>query len=64
MGDYLNPAPMSFQQSRNSKIYVDKTGLLACLNSVVNTDQRFVCVSRPRRFGKTMALKMPTTATT
>ena len=44
--------------SLNSEIYVDKTGLLAFLNRVLCTDQRFVCVSRPRRFGKTMAANM------
>jgi hypothetical protein len=58
MSEYLNPSTVPFQQSLSSRIYVDKSGLLACLNSVVNTDQRFVCVSRPRRFGKTMAMKM------
>ena len=29
--------------------------MVSYLNSVVNTSQRYVCVSRPRRFGKTMA---------
>ena len=28
------------------------------LNSVVKTEQKYICVSRPRRFGKTMATKM------
>jgi hypothetical protein len=55
---YLNPTNFMFKQSLNSAIYVDKTGLLACLNKVINSRQRFVCVSRPRRFGKTMAMDM------
>jgi hypothetical protein len=58
MGIYLNPSTDTFQESLNSAIYIDKTGLLACLNSVIGTKQRFVAVSRPRRFGKTMALEM------
>ena len=41
-----------------SKIYVDKTGLIACTNELINTEQQYLCVSRPRRFGKSMALKM------
>lgn len=55
MGIYLNPGARLYQIATNSEIYVDKTGLLAILNRWLETDQRFVCVSRPRRFGKTMA---------
>ena len=44
----------------NSKIYVDKSGLISYTNSVLKTEQRFVCVSRPRRFGKSMAANMLT----
>ena len=41
-----------------SEIYVDKTGLIAYTNRYLNTEQRFICISRPRRFGKSMALHM------
>ena len=41
-----------------SQIYVDKSGLLEELNHLIDTQQRFVCVSRPRRFGKSMAADM------
>ncbi|MDE5699507.1 MAG: ATP-binding protein [Lachnospiraceae bacterium] len=58
MGIYLNPDNDGFWISVRSKIYVDKTGLIACTNELLNTEQRFICVSRPRRFGKSMALKM------
>lgn len=58
MGIYLNPDNEGFWESVRSKIYVDKTGLIAYTNSCINTEQKFVCVSRPRRFGKSMALKM------
>lgn len=58
MGIYLNPGNKSFQMSLNSKIYVDKSGLIAYTNSVINTAQRFVCVSRPRRFGKSVTAEM------
>lgn len=44
----------------NSKIYVDKSELMSYTNSVVNTEKRFICVSRPRRFGKSMATNMLT----
>ena len=58
MGTYLNPGKESFEEALNSEIYVDKTEMLRYLNSVVKTKQKYVCVSRPRRFGKTMAADM------
>ena len=58
MGTYLNPGKQSYQMAVNSEIFVDKTEMIQYLNTVVNTEQRFVSVSRPRRFGKTMAADM------
>ena len=58
MGAYLNSGKESYQMAVNSEVFVDKTEMLHYLNSVVNTQQRFVSVSRPRRFGKTMAADM------
>ena len=60
MGRYLNPGMESFEKSVNSEIYVDKTGLVGYTNRVMNTVQGYVCVSRPRRFGKSMAANMLT----
>ncbi|MFR5700613.1 MAG: AAA family ATPase [Eubacterium ramulus] len=54
MGTYLNPDNSKFQESINSDIYVDKTGLITYTNSVIHTQQKCICVSRPRRFGKSM----------
>ncbi len=58
MGIYLNPGNDGFWESVRSKIYVDKTGLISCTNERINTEEKYICVSRPRRFGKSMALKM------
>ncbi len=58
MGTYLNPGKAAYQMAVNSEIFIDKTVMIRYLNSVVNTQQRFVSVSRPRRFGKTMAADM------
>ncbi|MDE5699697.1 MAG: ATP-binding protein [Lachnospiraceae bacterium] len=58
MGFYLNPKNKSFWESIRSKIYVDKTLLIACTNELMNTREKFICVSRPRRFGKSMTLEM------
>ena len=58
MGIYLNPRNIGFRRSLNSEIYVDKTGLIEKMNMVLDTEQKFICVSRPRRFGKSMAADM------
>lgn len=58
MGTYINPGKTAFEEAVNSEIYIDKTGMLGYLNSVVKTKQKYVSVSRPRRFGKTMAADM------
>ena len=58
MGTYLNPGKAAYQMAINSEIFIDKTEMIQYINSVVNTQQRFVSVSRPRRFGKTMAADM------
>ena len=58
MGIYLNPGNEGFREAVRSRIYVDKTGLIGCVNELINTKQKYLCVSRPRRFGKSMALEM------
>lgn len=58
MGIYLNPDNMDFQMALNSEIYVDKSELIKQTNAQIYTEQRFICVSRPRRFGKSMTANM------
>ena len=58
MGIYLNPSSIGFKRSLNSEIYVDKTGLIEKTNALLDTEQKFIGVSRPRRFGKSMAVNM------
>ncbi|MDO4475557.1 MAG: AAA family ATPase [Lachnospiraceae bacterium] len=58
MGHYLDPGSERFQTSLRSQIYVDKTMLIARVNAFVKTEQKYICVSRPRRFGKSMAADM------
>ena len=54
MGIYVNPGDSMFRFSLNSKIYVDKSPMINELNELIGTDERFLCMSRARRFGKTM----------
>ena len=58
MGYYLNPGNSSFRETIRSRIYVDKTQLIAWINGLMNTKEKYLCVSRPRRFGKTVTLEM------
>ena len=60
MGRFVNPDNSAFQVALNSKIYVDKTGLLEYTNSVLGTSNAYICNSRPRRFGKSYAANMLT----
>jgi hypothetical protein len=57
MGIYINKGNGLFRQSRNSE-YIDKSGLIAVVNSTLFTRQRYTCVTRSRRFGKSMAAEM------
>lgn len=58
MGIYLNPGNEQFAVSVNSELYVDKTELIKYTNSRIGKDRPLICSSRPRRFGKTMAVTM------
>ena len=58
MGRFVNPDSSAFQVALNSRIYVDKTGLLEYTNSVLDTTNAYICNSRPRRFGKSYAANM------
>ncbi len=60
MGIYLNPDNTEFMKAVNSEIYVDKSMLIAFTNKNLCTEHEAICVSRPRRFGKSMAANMLT----
>ena len=57
MGAYINIGNAGFQSSRNSE-YIDKSGLISIVNGTLFTKRRFSCVTRSRRFGKSMAAEM------
>ncbi len=58
MAVYLNPGEKRFLEAVHSDIYVDKTEMILYLNHIAQTEQKYMCVSRPRRFGKSMAANM------
>ena len=58
MGVYLNPGNNLFKEALNGQIYVDKTEMVSNVNALVNTPHKYLCVTRPRRFGTAMAAAM------
>ena len=59
MANYLNPDHKAFERRLKSGRLVDKSAILHELNDCVNDeDRKFVCISRPRRFGKSVTAGM------
>lgn len=58
MGIYLNPGNENFKETTKADIYVDKTGLLGIMNQFIENGNKYICISRPRRFGKTITSNM------
>ena len=58
MGIYLNPDNVNFEEDTRARIYVDKTMMIREINHFMDEGNKYICVSRPRRFGKTMAGNM------
>ena len=54
---YVNVDNHLFKRVRNSE-YVDKSELIALTNKVIDTEDQYICVTRPRRFGKSVTVKM------
>ena len=57
MGTYINKGNGDFHDNVHSE-YVDKTSLIPLINATLNTERRYSCVTRCRRFGKSMAARM------
>lgn len=57
MGKFLNPGNSSFARILKS-YYIDKTGLISLINERIDTEDSLICISRPRRFGKSYAARM------
>lgn len=54
---FVNTDNETFRMVLNSN-YVDKSGLISILNHKINSEYRFICVSRARRFGKSVTAHM------
>ena len=54
MGIYLNPGNEVFKQISGADIYVDKTMMIKETNRLIDSSGKHICISHPRRFGKTV----------
>ena len=57
MGTYINRGNSEFRDIVTHE-YVDKSSLIPLINATLNSESRYSCVTRCRRFGKSMAAKM------
>lgn len=57
VGQYIDKGNMGFREARKGE-YIDKSGLIAIVNGTLGSKNKFSCVSRARRFGKSMAAEM------
>ena len=62
MGNILNPTDdnsfINLVESKDTRVFVDKTDFIEKTNSLLKTDGKFLAVTRPRRFGKTVTAHM------
>ena len=58
MGIYLNPGNENFKRTLAAGTYVDKTIMIAAMSHFIDVGNNYICISRPRRFGKTIAGNM------
>ena len=58
MSSYLNMDNDLFFDYQNDDIFVDKSMLIKECNKQIRKTTKFMCITRPRRFGKTLALSM------
>ena len=60
MAIYLNTnKPLeNYKNLYNSKYFVDKSLIISRLNELINTSDKYICITRPRRFGKSSVIDM------
>ena len=60
MAIYLNTdtALRNFNELANSKYFIDKSNVLRKLNTFISTPNKYICITKPRRFGKSSIINM------
>ncbi|MDE7477888.1 MAG: AAA family ATPase, partial [Lachnospiraceae bacterium] len=60
MAIYLNTesALILYKELVNSEYFIDKSAIIENINKRIRTSMKYVCITKPRRFGKTSVLNM------
>lgn len=60
MAVYLNTnsALILYKELKNSEYFVDKSSMIEAINRRIRTNTKYICITKPRRFGKTSILNM------
>ena len=58
MSFYLNSDNSKLKKYMKSEIFIDKSMIIKECNKLFGSENAYMCITRPRRFGKTMALSM------
>ena len=60
MSNYLNTNVLleNYKNLYRSKYFIDKSLIIDSLNQLLNTSDKYVCITRPRRFGKSSIASM------
>lgn len=48
----------NYKMLKRGKYFVDKSQIIEIINQRINTNDRFICITRPRRFGKSSIADM------
>ncbi|MDY2728793.1 MAG: AAA family ATPase, partial [Clostridium sp.] len=60
MAIYLNTAATleNYKELIKSKYFIDKSRIIEKLNSCISTTDKYICITKPRRFGKSSIINM------
>jgi hypothetical protein len=48
----------NYRELVDEEYFVDKTSMITLLNQIISTKSKYICVTRPRRFGKSSVADM------
>lgn len=60
MAIYLNTnKPLeNYEELLNEEFFVDKSYIISLINKKINSKSKYICITRPRRFGKSSVVDM------
>ena len=53
-----NAACENYKELISSKYFIDKSNIIEKLNEFISTSNKYICITKPRRFGKSSVINM------